>query len=187
MCPIRLTVAVALSLACSCLAQEFEVGLASGYGLYHNTVVINSGQSADAGYHSGFAVGCIFGDNMYEYLGGELRYVFQWGRPELKFQGVRSDIPGYSNLLVYDLVVHFKPREAQIRPYASMGAGIKIYTSTSTISVQQPLEQFATLAPRTQVEPAISVGTGVKYAVKSHMLLRADFRMFATPLPNDLF
>jgi hypothetical protein len=36
------------------------------------------------------------------------------------------------------------------------------------------------------VEPAISVGGGLKYRVSKHGLLRLDFRTYMTPLPDRI-
>jgi hypothetical protein len=94
---------------------------------------------------------------------------------------------GYSNLLTYDLLVHMTRKDSRLRPYAAGGAGIKVYTGTTAQLITQPLTQFALLLPVTQVEPAISVGGGLKYQLARHILLRADFRTYMTPLPNELF
>jgi Outer membrane protein beta-barrel domain len=171
------------------LAQQWEAGAAVGYGWLYDSSISNSniGQSASAGLHPGLAVGGLLGDNMYKYIGGEARYLFQWGSPQLQYQGTRADMSGYSNLLVYDLLVHMTSRDSRVRPYVAGGAGIKIYTGTSQQYLTQPLERFAVLVPNTQVEPAISVGAGLKYRIKRHTLLRADFRAYMTPLPDELF
>jgi len=187
---MRLTLfgmAFALTLSPVCLAQQWEVGVASGYGLYYDSTVANGGQSASAGFHPGVALGGVFGENMYNYIGGEVRYLFRWGSPELQSQGTRADMSGYSNVLVYDVLVHMTPRDSRFRPYVAGGAGVKIYTGSSTQFLTQPLKEYAVLLPGTQVEPAISVGAGLKYLVVRHVLLRADFRAYMTPLPNELF
>lgn len=170
-----------------CLAQQWEMGATGGYGWNYNTSIGVAGQSASAGFRQGAAVGAVFGENMYGYIGGEIRYLYRWGTPELQFQGAHSTIGGYSNIVVYDLLVHTAPRDSRVRPYLAGGAGIKIFTGSHAQPMVQPLIPFAVLLPGTQVEPAISVGGGLKYRMSRHALLRADFRTYMTPLPNQLF
>jgi hypothetical protein len=184
-----LTSVFAVTLSSVCLAQQWEVGAAAGYSAYNNATIGNpvAGVSASAGVRSGFALGAVFGQNMYEYVGGELRYLFLWGAPELQFQGIRATMSGYSNLVVYDVLIHMKSRDSKVRPFLAVGAGVKVFSGTSRQFLTQPLEEFAVLRPLNQVEPAVSVGGGLKYRVARHTLLRADFRTYMSPLPDRLF
>ena len=190
---MRLTlfnVALTLTLSPLCRAQGWEVGAVAGYGGYSNgTIVDNIGESAGAGFHPGWALGAVLSEDPYNYIGGEVRYLFRWGSPELQFQGTRATIGGYSNLLVYDSLVHMRPQGKRIRPYVAGGAGVKVYTGSNPrfLTLTQPLVQFAALRPCTEVEPAVSIGAGLKYRVKRHVWLRADFRAYMTPLPGELF
>jgi hypothetical protein len=43
------------------------------------------------------------------------------------------------------------------------------------------------LRPVNQVEPAISVGGGMKFRMPKRTQLRVDFRVYMTPLPDQLF
>jgi hypothetical protein len=181
-------VALALIFSTVCIAQEYEVGGAVGYGAYHNASIGNPflGETATAGFHPGVAAGVWVGENMYEYIGGEIRYLFLAGSPELQFQGTRATMDGYSNLVVYDLLFHLASRDKKLRPFFAGGAGVRIDTGTE-LFLAQPLLQFAVLRPGTHVEPAISAGGGLKYVVHRHILLRADFRAYMSPLPHQLF
>jgi hypothetical protein len=67
------------------------------------------------------------------------------------------------------------------------GAGIKVYTSTNRPYANQPLANFALLTQVNQVEPAISVGGGLKCMFSKHGEFRPDFRTYMTPLPNQVF
>lgn len=184
-----LTSVFAVTLSSVCVAQEWEVGAAAGYGFYDNATIGNrvAGVSASAGFRPGFALGAVFGQNMYEHVGGELRYLFLWGAPKLQFQDTRATMSGYTNLVVYDVLVHMKSRDSRLRPFLAGGAGIKVFSGTGWHYLTQPLPEFAVLLPHTQVEPAISAGGGVKYRVARHTLLRADFRAYMSPLPDNLF
>jgi hypothetical protein len=45
---------------------------------------------------------------------------------------------------------------------------------------------LALLRPVTQVEPAISVGGGLKCSFAKHAQFRIDFRTYFTPTPDDV-
>jgi hypothetical protein len=184
-----LSLAFGITLSPMCLAQQWEFGATSGYSFYTNASIGNpiAEQSASAGFRPGYTLGAVFGENLYNYVGGELRYLFLWGTPQINFQGTRATMAGYTNLVVYDVLVHMASRDSSVRPYLAAGAGIKVYGGTSAGSLMQPLTQFAVLRPLTQVEPAVSVGGGLKYLVARHALLRADFRAYMSALPNHLF
>jgi outer membrane protein W len=186
---VLLTSVIAVTFSTVCVAQEWEVGAAGGYGWYDNTSIGNPvlGLSATSGFHSGSAVGAFFGENMYEHLGGELRYLHLWGVPQLQLSNTRATIHGYTDLVVYDFLFHMKSRDSKVRPFLAAGAGIKVFTGTSTQFFTQPLQEFAVLVPNRQVEAALSAGGGIKFAAARHVLLRADFRTYFSPLPNQLF
>jgi outer membrane protein W len=173
----------------NCKAQQWETGAAVGYGWYLNTSIGNRtlGNSVSAGFHPGWAAGAVFGDDMYKHVGGEIRYLYRAGSPQIESHGTRATMSGYTNTLTYDLLIHFTPRDSRIRPYVSAGAGIKIYTGTTTDVNTQPFRNYAVLIPRTQVDPAVSFGAGIKFRITKHTLLRGDFRTYMSPLPNQLF
>jgi hypothetical protein len=186
---ILLTSVIAVAFSNVCQAQEWEVGAVAGYGFYDNATIGNpvAGVSASAGFHPGFALGAFVGENRYEHVGGELRYLFMWGAPELQFHNTRATMRGYTNLVVYDVLVHMKSQDSKVRPYLAGGAGIKVFTGTNTQFLAQPLTQFAVLRPLQQVEPAVSAGGGLKFRLARHALLRTDFRTYISPLPRHLF
>jgi hypothetical protein len=53
--------------------------------------------------------------------------------------------------------------------------------------LNQPLANLALLRSVNQVEPAISVGGGMKFLMPKRTQLRVDFRAYMTPLPDQLF
>ena len=180
------TVMFASALSSLCLAQEWELGAAGGYGWNANPSIIGPAGSIRSGFASKGAMGVVFGQNMYEHIGGEVRWLYQFGGPELRFQGVQANASGYSNLITYDVLFHVTNREARIRPFIAGGAGAKIYTGNQLRSDGLPVVGSAVLVPCTQVEPAISVGGGLKYRVARHGILRLDFRTYMTPLPDRI-
>jgi hypothetical protein len=170
-----------------CLAQEWELGGAGGYGLYTNPSINSSSGSIQPGFASKGVVGVVFGQNMYEHIGGEFRYLYQFGGPQLQSQAIHASSTGNTNLMTYDVLFHTSNREANLRPYFSGGAGIKVYTGNDFRSAGQPLISGAVITPGTQVEPTISVGAGLKYKIHKHSILRLDFRTYMGPPPNEIF
>jgi hypothetical protein len=171
-----------------CLSQEWELGGAGGYG-WHSNPSIHSllPGSAEAGFPDKGVFGVVFGENMHEYLGGEIRYLFQTGGPELKSDGVQTKLNGHTQVIVYDFLFHMKQKEAKLRPFIAGGAGIKVFRGSGDFLVNQPLQGFARLVEHTQVEPAISAGVGLKYRLTRHAQVRVDFRTYFSPLPDEIF
>ena len=179
-------VMLAAALSFSCAAQEWELGAAGGYGWRVNPSIISAAGSIQSGFASKGVMGAVFGQNMYEHMGGELRWLYQFGGPRLKSQGIETSATGYSNLITYDVLFHMRHREAKVRPYVSGGAGIKVYTNSQHRFVGQPFFDSALLVPRSQVVAAISAGGGLKYQVSRDILLRLDFRTYFTPAPDQI-
>jgi hypothetical protein len=180
------TVVAASALSLPCLAQEWELGATGGYGWNSNPSIVAPVGSIQSGFTSRGVMGVVFGQNMYEHVGGEVRWLYQFGGPELRFQGQQVNATGHSNLITYDLLFHLTNREARIRPFLAGGAGVKIFTGNQLRAVGLPGVGSAVLIPCTQVEPAISVGGGLKYRVAKHGLLRLDFRTYMSPLPDRI-
>ena len=63
-----------------CIAQQWEIGGAAGYGFYRNQEVTRDGRSATAGFISGRAFSAVAGQRRSAHLGGELRYVYRQNR-----------------------------------------------------------------------------------------------------------
>ncbi len=174
-------------LSSPCLAQHWELGGAGGYGWYADPSIASPFGSIETGMAPKGVMGVVFGENLYEHVSGEIRYLFQFGGPQLKGQGAEVTSTGYTNLVTYDLLVHLTNREAKLRPYVAGGAGVKVYTGNELRALGQPLAESAILLPYTHAEPTISVGAGLKYKLCRHALLRFDYRTYMGPIPSDIF
>jgi hypothetical protein len=182
-----LFVLFAMTFSNVCLAQKWEIGGTGGFSWYTNPSISDGGGlSAEAGFPPKGAFGVVFGNNMYEHVGGEIRYLFQLGGPQLRSDGTQVNMTGHTNLIVYDLLIHLTPRDNRLRPFFAGGAGIKVFSGTGDF-VNNPLNNFVRLRSETEVEPAISAGGGVKYRITRHAQLRMDFRTYFSPLPRDIF
>jgi len=180
-------IAVALAVASCCRAQNWEAGAAGGFGYYRNATITNASGSAGAGFDNRFALGAVLGQDLYEYLGGEVRYTYRDSDLKL-FQGSQKvNMDGDSNALHYDMLFYARRRGSRIRPYAAAGGGILLFRGTGKEYVSQPFSDFALLTKANEVKPLISVGGGIKYAVSSKILIRVDFRDYITPFPENLF
>ena len=166
--------------------QSWSVGGAGGFSVYHDATINATGRSAQAGFGSRFAVGGLLGEDIGNYFGGELRYMYIDGDTVLRSGGQEVNMDAASHALHYDFVFYGMPRHSRFRPYAAVGAGIKRYTGTGREYPFQPLSNFAFLTHTDQVKALVSFGAGVKYRLNERWVVRADFRDYATPFPEKL-
>ncbi len=171
----------------TCFGQSWSLGGAAGFGFYHDATINNGSASAQAGFGPRVAISAVLGQNMGNYFGGELRYTFRDGDSELKSAGREVNMDAEAHAVHYDFLVYATPRDRRLRPYAAVGGGIKRYMSTGVEYPAQPLSNFAFLTHANEVEGLLSAGGGLKYAVNDHLLVRLDFRYYATPFPEKLF
>ena len=171
----------------ACFAQNYEVGVAGGYGVYRNARVIAPAGTVTAGIRNRFAVGATLTEDMYEHLSGELRYFYQDGDPFVSGFGRKANLEGQSHSVTYELLFHVKDREQRLRPYVAVGGGIKYFRTTGPEPVPQPFPDIVTLTNANELRWLVSVGGGLKYRVSRRVILRADFRDYINPFPHKLF
>jgi hypothetical protein len=170
----------------ACFAQQqYEIGGSIGYGWYRNGTIFGPGASATAGIRNRFTAGFVIGEDLYEHLSGEVRYLYHDGHPFLSSGAVRSDIQGQSHTFTYDLLFQVKDREHRLRPYVAAGAGAKGYIIAGPPPVPQPLPNLAILTTRDQWMFVASLGGGVKERFGKHLILRGDFRDYLTGFPKS--
>ena len=93
---------------------------------------------------------------------------------------------GRSHIIHYDFLFHTKPREAKMRPFIAVGAGIKVFQGIGVERAFQPLSQFVLLTKEDQTLGLISVGGGVKWAYGNHLSVRVEVRDYITPAPKEV-
>lgn len=169
-----------------CFAQSWSVGAAGGFGFYHDATINNFVGSATAGFGPRFAVGGVLGEDVSEHFGGELRYTYQDGDTELKFNGRQANLDAASHAIHFDFLAYVTKRHARLRPFLAGGAGIKRYTATGRVDPNQPLSDFGLLAHADEAKALVSFGGGVKAMVGDHWVVRVDFRDYATPFPENV-
>ena len=176
-----------LLLACAlgCAGQSWEIGAAAGYGLYRNASVYAPDGKATAGISNRFTLSGVLGQDRFEYFSGEVRYLYQDGDPFLRASSGKTNIQGQSHAIHYDLLAHFSPRRARIRPYLAVGLGAKWYIANGPENPTQPLSDIALLAHTTDLKGLLTAGGGVKLRFGG-VLVRLDFRDYITPFPKKL-
>lgn len=172
----------------SAYAQRYEVGFHGGPSLY-TAARVEGGRSAgtaDAGFKSGIAAGMTVGHDMYDRLGGEIRYSFLRNDAQVKAGGQEAMSSAQSHALHYDLLLHFSSFRSRIRPYAAFGGGVKYYRGTGEPSAFQPLTNFAIPTRTNEVRPMVSFGGGVKIGVTDNISFRIDVHDFLTQFPAEV-
>jgi len=167
-----------------CFAQDTEIGGAIGYGVYRDGSIYAPGGKAEAGIRNRFAAGAVFGEDLYDHLSGEIRYLYHDGHAFLSAGGVKTDMQGQSHTFTYDLLFHLNDREHRLRPFFAAGGGAKGYVVAGPAPFPQPLPNIATLRTVDEWKPVISLGGGVKFRLYRNIVLRADFRDYLTTFPR---
>ena len=192
---LRSILTVVVSLPCALLAQDagigegpqkWEVGGSAGYGLYRNVSVSGPATSGKTGFESGYAAGGVFGNDLYRFVGGELRYTFRSDDLRVSSGSSKATFGGQSHAFHYDALFHAASKNAPVRPFLAVGGGVKFYRGTGAEQVFQPLSNLVVLTKSSQVEPLVSAGGGIKFQLSHHALFRVDVRDYMTPRPDKL-
>ncbi len=174
-------------LAGSATAQQWELSGLIGYGIYRDVSINSAFGTATAGIRNRFVAGAILGEDLFNHLSGEIRYMYQDGDPFISLGNQRGNIQGQSHSFQYDLLFNPRDREEHLRPYISAGIGGKYYRTTGAEPFPQPLPQIATLVQTNQWTVLYAVGAGLKYRFHKHVIVRVDFRDEITPFPKHLW
>lgn len=187
---MRLIVITLLALliyaAPECSAQRYELGGIGGFGIQKGLTAKTSNAGADTGFKTDAAFGVVLGGDMYDRLSGEIRYLYRLGDSRVASGGQETTFTSRAHIVHYDFVYHFSSRESKIRPFVAVGSGVKIFQGTGTEQAFQPLSQFILLTKKTETQPLISLGGGVKWNIKSHLRVRIELRDYLTPPPKKV-
>jgi Outer membrane protein beta-barrel domain len=168
-------------------AAQYGFGGLGGFAAPSFGLSVSSGSaSASTGFAQGGVAGLLAGMNSTRRLGGETRYLVQFSSLKLKQGGTDVRFSARTHIVHYDLLIHARPREAPMRPFVALGAGVKFYQGTGAEQTFQPLIQFAALTHTTQIKPLLDGGGGVKFKLKPQWELRAEVRDYITPAPQKL-
>jgi hypothetical protein len=176
----------ALLAAPSAFAQKWEVGGGAGGGFYTSQDLTAPSGSASAKIQTNIAGSAWLDNNGGGKWGGELRYDYQMGDLGLSSGSTQATFAAHTQAFHYDVLYHFAPRGAKIRPFVSVGAGVKIYQGTGAQVVYQALSNVALLTQAQDLTPLASAGGGVKMQIGTHMQLRVEVHDYLTPFPKQV-
>lgn len=182
----KLVVCFAIAAAPCLMAQKWEFGGGAGGGFFTSQDVSGSGGSAAAKLATGLAGSAWLVNNGTGRWGGEIRYDYQMGDLQLNSGGQSASFGAYTQAIHYDLLWYGAPNGSRIRPYAAVGAGIKVYEGTGTQVVYQPLSNVALLTKAQDLTPLASVGGGVKVQLAPRVSLRFELHDYLTPFPKKV-
>jgi opacity protein-like surface antigen len=175
---------VVIVLAAAAFGQQREIGADIGYGVYRNGTIYSATESVQAGIRNRFAAGIDLGYEFSNYVSGQFCYLYHDGHPFLQGGGVKTDIQGQSHALTLELLFHFRPRDHRMRPFVAGGVGGKDYVVAGPEPFPQPIPEVASLTTNDVWKVVLSLGGGVTYLLRPHVLLRAEFRDYLTTFPR---
>jgi Outer membrane protein beta-barrel domain len=175
-----------LAVAPAALAQSWEVGFGGGGSFSTSATVQNPAGNGTAGFAPGFGVSAWLGNNVTGSVGGEFRYDYERSDLRVSSGGTTATFGGQTNAVHYDVLLHFAPSESRVRPFIAAGAGVKLFSGTGTEQAFQPLSNLALLTKTNQVEPVISVGGGLKFAISHSANLRLEVHDYLSPFPTNV-
>ncbi len=179
-------VLLALTASHAALAQKWEIGGGAGGSFYTGKTVSRSSLTADAKFNNGWGATGYVGHNMYSLVGGELRYTFLKNDARLASGGTNATFGANAHAIHYDVLLHVAKADSPIRPFVSVGGGIKVFQGTGNEVVAQPLGNFAYLTKTTEFKPLVTFGAGVKFNVNRRMGFRAEVKDYFSQFPREV-
>ena len=168
------------------IAQRWEFGAGAAGTFYTSKDVSVGSLKATAGFKSGWGASAWLGNDMHNYIGGEIRYMYQQNDLKLEQGGKSYNFGSRSSTIHYDFLLHAAPRGAKIRPFLAVGAGFRGYEGTGKELAVQPLNNFAYLTKTSEWVPVVSVGGGIKFMASKRLAFRAEFRDYLSPVPGKV-
>jgi hypothetical protein len=179
-----LLLAAASSLPGPAQENRFELGALGLFGGYRSADVKSGPVAGSVGFALGPGAGALFGQDMHEHVGGEIRYLFSKNNMKLSSGGISTEFASRSHILNYDLLIHTSGRDAHVRPFIAAGGGLKVYQGTGAEQAFQPLINLALLTRTREPLPTVDFGGGVKVRLSDGALLRVEFRDYITKVPK---
>lgn len=180
-----ITVAFA-ALASMASAQNNEIGAGFGGSFYTGKDVTNAGQSVSAGFQSGFSGSLWVAQNLYQKIGGEIRYTYTRNDAELSGLGKNPTFASDGHAVGYDVLFYTKDKRHKIRPYGLVGAGVKVFRGTGAERSVQDLSQFAFLTKTNNTTVFVDFGVGIKWQLSEKLGFRLEVRDNVSPFPRDV-
>ena len=176
----------ALLAAGTCSAEQWELGVAGGVGIFKNGTIKSDTGTADAGFKNGPAVSAFAIQHMYRHLSGQIRYTFQFDDMRLSSGGSEATFKAQSHAIHYDLMFMGGRASSSLRPYILAGGGVKMYRGTGKEQETQNLIEFAALTHTQQILPLITFGAGFRVKLGGKSAIYLEARDYLTPFPKDV-
>ena len=167
-------------------AQKYDFSAMGGGSFNFTKDITNPRGTAKGGFENGWGASVALGQNMYRYVGGEVRYTFQKHDMKLESSSGKATFGAESHAVHYDLLIHAAPTDARVRPYVAGGGGAKYYRGTGTESASQPGSNIAVLTKTNQIVGMVSVGGGVKVSISRNVQFRVDVHDYLNPFPDEV-
>jgi len=178
-------VALFLAAAPAAFAQRWEFGVGGGGSFFTTQTLTSPAGSVDASFQPGFVATAYAGQTGRRF-GGEIRYAYFFNDMKLDGQGHSFGFGGRSYLVTYDFMFFMGNSESKVRPYISVGGGVRRFEGTGQDMAVQPFENIAVLTRTTQMKPVISAGAGVHLRTSAHTALRAEVKAYFSQNPSDI-
>ena len=173
-------------MAGAAFGQSRELGVIGGYGFSPTLSLTGSAGNAQAGFENGGVLGVYVGENAFKYLGGEIRYLYRFSNMKISAGGTDAQFDAHTQIAHMDLLVHFQPKDANVRAFVAFGGGVKLIQGTGMESSFQPLHEFAALTKTLQVMPVGDSGVGVKINLQRHLRVRVEVRDYISAQPSKV-
>jgi len=163
-----------------------EAGFGGGASFYTEKTVTAPAGEAQVGFEPGFILSGWLGQDLYRYLGGELRYSYQMNDLKLNSAGSKFTFGGRAHSIHYNFLFHTAPAGSKLRPFVAVGGGVKAFQGTGPEVPDQPAQDIVLLTKTTEWKGLVVFGGGVKFAVSDGMLLRAEVYDYFSQTPSKV-
>ena len=176
----------AMAAAPLAMAQKWEFGGGVGGGFYTSPSVTGPSGTASANLATGVAGSAWLDNNSNSHWGGELRYDYQMGALQLNGAGTSASFAAMTHAFHYDILWYATPNGSRVRPFVSVGAGVKMFDGTGAEVAYQPLSNVALLTKAQDLTPLASAGAGVKVQISPRVQMRFELHDYLTPFPKQV-
>jgi len=167
-------------------AQNWEAGFGGGGSLYLDRTLTAGNRTGQVGFDPGFYGSGWLGQDLFRYIGGEIRYSFLWNKMKVEASGSKITAGAQAHSFHYDVHFHLAPKSARTRPYLLAGGGGKLFRGTGQENAFQPLSNIAILTMTNQWQWMANFGAGVKWRAGRRTILRVEVRDQFSGFPADL-
>jgi hypothetical protein len=154
-------------------AQEWEVGAGGGASFFNRREISGPAGGAEARFRPGIGFTAFLGQGG-DRIGGEIRYAWFNNDMEIASAAGRTQMGGRNQTVLYNLLLYTRSRKSAARGYVLVGGGVRQFEGTGPDAAFQPAGRVAVLTRTSEWKPAVSVGGGVRLALRGKTHLRVE-------------